>query len=291
MSVLSTAQLEAAWIAAGGNPAKAPMAAAIAHAESGATPTAVCHNCVPGVVEHSIGLWQINIAPNANPQFSSWNLFNPVTNAKAAIKLSGNGTNWGDWTTYTNGAYKKFLTSGVAPSTSVPGAVPTQIKAAGPAVVKWFESLSPVHQLEASSLSLPAGSRITSSSFPKSSLLDNGLPATGLVTYINRAGKQFTMRFLAVAPGSTKPGNKNPLFGPTPGQTTGAVHKATSIVGAIAGFLGALTLERVGFALLAFVMVAAGLLLLVSGSITKALSKTLNTDAGGAPIADVAEAA
>ena len=31
--------------------------------------------------------------------------FNALGNAKAAISISGDGTNWGPWTTYTTGAY------------------------------------------------------------------------------------------------------------------------------------------------------------------------------------------
>ena len=31
--------------------------------------------------------------------------FDPIGNAKAAIQISQDGTNWSPWTTYTSGAY------------------------------------------------------------------------------------------------------------------------------------------------------------------------------------------
>ena len=32
--------------------------------------------------------------------------YNPIGNAKAAIAISSNGTNWRAWTTYVTGAYR-----------------------------------------------------------------------------------------------------------------------------------------------------------------------------------------
>ena len=45
------------------------------------------------------GLWQIN---GSNGSLAT---LNPYANAKSAIILSDNGTNWGPWTTYSSGAY------------------------------------------------------------------------------------------------------------------------------------------------------------------------------------------
>jgi LysM repeat protein len=84
--------LEQLWDSAGGNPADAVMAAEIAMAESGGNPNAISPT-------DDYGLWQIN-ASNG-----SLATLNPYANAKSAIILSGNGTNWGPWTTYTSGAY------------------------------------------------------------------------------------------------------------------------------------------------------------------------------------------
>jgi LysM repeat protein len=88
----SCSALEQLWDSAGGNPSDAVMAAEIAMAESGGNPNAISPT-------DDYGLWQIN-ASNG-----SLATLDPYANAKSAIILSGNGTNWGPWTTYTSGAY------------------------------------------------------------------------------------------------------------------------------------------------------------------------------------------
>jgi hypothetical protein len=85
-------QIEAIWIAAGGDPSQASNAAAIALAESGGNPDAVGDN------GDSIGLWQIDTY--YHPSYSKSALTNPATNAAAAIAISGNGGNWTPWSTY-----------------------------------------------------------------------------------------------------------------------------------------------------------------------------------------------
>jgi LysM repeat protein len=84
--------LEQLWDSAGGNPSDAVMAAEIAMAESGGNPNAISPT-------NDYGLWQIN---GSNGSLAT---LDPFANAKSAIILSGNGTNWGPWTTYTSGAY------------------------------------------------------------------------------------------------------------------------------------------------------------------------------------------
>ena len=88
----SCSALEKLWDSAGGNPSDAFMAAEIAMAESGGNPNAVSPT-------NDYGLWQIN---GSNGSLAT---LDPYANAKSAIILSGNGTNWGPWTTYTSGAY------------------------------------------------------------------------------------------------------------------------------------------------------------------------------------------
>ena len=100
------AQLEQLWTSQGGNPAAAGIAAAIALAESGGNPD---DNYAPGPQEDSRGLWQINVAPTANPQYGKLNLYDPTQNVKIAIAMSQNGRNWRPWTTFTSGDYRKFL--------------------------------------------------------------------------------------------------------------------------------------------------------------------------------------
>jgi hypothetical protein len=105
------AQLEGIWIQAGGNSQAAPMAAAIAMAESGGNSAAQDLDS-NGSVDR--GLWQINSV------HGSQSTFDVMGNARAAVAISNNGTDWSPWVTYQTGAYKQFLQSGVAPDTTAP---------------------------------------------------------------------------------------------------------------------------------------------------------------------------
>lgn len=120
---LSYAQIEGLWVQAGGSSALAPVAAAVAMAESGGNPTA--HNATPP--DDSYGLWQINmygsLGPARRAQFglsSNTALYDPLTNARAAVAIAKGG--FGPWTTFTSGAYKKYLNGAVPPDMSAGGA-------------------------------------------------------------------------------------------------------------------------------------------------------------------------
>jgi LysM repeat protein len=88
----SCSGLEQIWEQEGGSPAAAFMAAEIAMAESGGDPNAISPT-------DDFGLWQINASNGALATL------NPFQNAKSAITLSDNGTDWNPWTTYHSGAY------------------------------------------------------------------------------------------------------------------------------------------------------------------------------------------
>lgn len=99
---------------AGFGPHALPVAYAVAMAESGGRPRA--HNTNASTGDNSYGLFQINMignmGPNRRQQFhlkSNNDLFDPLTNAKAAYAISNKGRDWGPWSTYKNGAYKKYL--------------------------------------------------------------------------------------------------------------------------------------------------------------------------------------
>jgi len=77
------------------------LAAAVAMAESSGNPFAVGDNGT------SFGLWQIH-AP-AHPEFDTTQLMVSSYNAHAALLISKSGTDWTPWTTFNNGAYKKYL--------------------------------------------------------------------------------------------------------------------------------------------------------------------------------------
>lgn len=89
----SCSALEQLWDEAGGNRADAFIAAEIAMAESGGNPNAISPT-------DDFGLWQINGV------HGSLATLNPFENARSAIIVSDDGTNWRPWTTYTSGAYR-----------------------------------------------------------------------------------------------------------------------------------------------------------------------------------------
>lgn len=83
---LSYSGLEQLWMAAGGSPGAAATAACIAEHESGGNQYAT------GSVGEE-GFWQIN------PVNGSLATYNAYGNARSAIILSHNGTDWSAWTT------------------------------------------------------------------------------------------------------------------------------------------------------------------------------------------------
>ncbi len=84
--------LEALWEQAGGSDAEAVTAASIAMAESSGQEFAT------GAAGER-GYWQIN------PDHGSLSAYDPLGNARAAVIISGDGTDWTPWTTFTSGAY------------------------------------------------------------------------------------------------------------------------------------------------------------------------------------------
>lgn len=118
----SFAQLEALWINNGGSKATAPIAAAIALAESSGCSTALNPTDNNGA-QSSFGLWQVSNGTH-NPPAS--NIYDPNVNAKQAVAKWTNAGGFGPWGTYNSGTYKQFL-SGASPSDSgVPGSPGTQ---------------------------------------------------------------------------------------------------------------------------------------------------------------------
>jgi hypothetical protein len=110
MARLTFAQLEGYWIAAGGDPGRAPLMAAIAEAESSGDPGAT-NPTDNGGRQTSWGLWQISNGDHSQPD-PQWD--NPLVNARLAVaKLKEQGL--GAWGTWTSGAYKDYLQDGVAP--------------------------------------------------------------------------------------------------------------------------------------------------------------------------------
>ena len=88
---LSCAGLERLWESAGGSSGEAFMAAEVAMAESGGRQYALSPT-------NDYGYWQIN--GSHGPAEAT---FNPYGNARAAVLISGDGTNWSPWTTWRDG--------------------------------------------------------------------------------------------------------------------------------------------------------------------------------------------
>ena len=101
----SYAQLEGLWIQAGGSRATAPVAAAVAMAESAGQPRA--HN-----PSGASGLWQILGAPTGWKGSTNW--MDPATNARAAVAKYQAAGGWGPWATYPEPALS-MLRKGVRP--------------------------------------------------------------------------------------------------------------------------------------------------------------------------------
>jgi hypothetical protein len=111
------AQLEGLWINAGGSSITAPIAAAIAEAESGGCSTALNPDDNGGT-QSSWGLWQISNGTHSMPVAD---IYDAAVNAKAAVaKYAGAGNSFSPWGTYGSGAYKAFLNGSTTPDTSVP---------------------------------------------------------------------------------------------------------------------------------------------------------------------------
>jgi hypothetical protein len=106
---LNKTQLENLWDQAGGAPGEANTASAIALAESSGKVDA--KSSVADEGSYAEGLWQEEMPMHA-AQVPGGNAYNPLANAKAAVAISDDGTNWTPWETYLNGAYKKYLGPG-----------------------------------------------------------------------------------------------------------------------------------------------------------------------------------
>lgn len=120
MAQWTYAQIEQLWINNGGPQAMAPIAAAIAMAESGGNDQALNNN--PATGDYSVGLWQTNyygsLMSGRTQEFGSPQQLLNDANAQAhsAVVISSNGTDFRPWTTYTHGTYRSDLQSGVSPS-------------------------------------------------------------------------------------------------------------------------------------------------------------------------------
>lgn len=93
MTIYNFGQLETLWRQGGGSALTAPMAAAVALAESGGNSDEVSKT-------NDWGIWQINNGGQA--------MLNPLANAQRAVSMSGNGANWRPWCSAWSDSYCGF---------------------------------------------------------------------------------------------------------------------------------------------------------------------------------------
>ena len=123
MTVYSYAQLEQLWINAGGDRSLAPVAAAIAEAESAGRSNALNPTDNNGT-QTSVGLWQVSNGTHSYP--SAW--LTPSGNAAEAVAKYQGAGGWSPWGTYDSGAYRQYLNCSNTPDPNVPAATLTSAK-------------------------------------------------------------------------------------------------------------------------------------------------------------------
>jgi len=100
---LTPSDVMALWTSNGGDSSKALTAAAIVFSSENPSGNAGIVNDTPETGDYSVGLWQVNfygdLLGTRSAQFGSPEAFaaDPNAQAKAAIALSQNGTNWQAW--------------------------------------------------------------------------------------------------------------------------------------------------------------------------------------------------
>lgn len=125
MATLDFKQLEQLWIQAGGSSVLAPTMAAVALAESGGRTDALNNDAA--TKDYSVGLWQINyfgnLTPSRTKEYGSPSLLrtDPLANARAAVALARGGNGLGNWSTWKNGAFFKFVPKGANVALPVAG--------------------------------------------------------------------------------------------------------------------------------------------------------------------------
>jgi hypothetical protein len=117
-TVYSYAQLQGLWINAGGSAALAPLAAAIAMAESGGCSAAVNPTDNNGT-QTSWGLWQISNGTHSQPVSG---ILSAAVNAQQAVAKYDAAGGFSPWGTYDSGAYKAYYSGSTTPDTNVPAA-------------------------------------------------------------------------------------------------------------------------------------------------------------------------
>jgi len=134
MTNLNEAQIYQDALKVGFNDAQAKIMAAIAMAESGGNPNAVGDVALENATwGPSVGLTQVRTLKKQTGTGGDRDinkvLGDPIANLKAAYDISSHGTTFTPWSTYTSGAYKKYLGGGSTVSGAVADKQASQLQA------------------------------------------------------------------------------------------------------------------------------------------------------------------
>lgn len=170
-----------AALQAGASPKDAAMMAAIAMPESGGNPYA--HNPNARTGDNSYGLWQVNMlgrmGPERRRQFGlsrNEELFDPVTNARAALELMHGRGGLGNWSTYRHGSHRPYYSAAVDVVNNLvkdPSAMLTKIEAPAPLTLPTRGGELNRSSIMAQSPSAPAESTEKPKGLQISDLIDN----------------------------------------------------------------------------------------------------------------------
>lgn len=134
MSTLSPVQIAKYARAAGFSGSGLVISIAVALAESGGNPSAqgINRNSAGQITSVDRGLWQINSVYHR--EVTDGCAYNPSCSAGAAFKISGGGSNWTPWSTYTSGRYRAFTAQANSAATSIGagGSTPSQVQPSPP---------------------------------------------------------------------------------------------------------------------------------------------------------------
>jgi hypothetical protein len=125
MATLTPSQIYTLLLQGGFDPQEARIMTAIAQAESARNPGAVGDVAIQtGTWGPSVGLFQIRTLKAETGTGSDRDIQrlmnNPAEQVKAALNISGGGSNYRPWSTYTNGSYRKFLDEPLQAGVAVP---------------------------------------------------------------------------------------------------------------------------------------------------------------------------
>jgi len=129
VATLSPSQIYTLLLQGGFSPDKARLMTAIAQAESARNPGAIGDVALENAKwGPSVGLFQVRTLKAETGTGSDRDiqrlLNNPAEQVKAALNISGDGNNLRPWSTFTSGAYLKFLDEPLQAGVPVPSALP-----------------------------------------------------------------------------------------------------------------------------------------------------------------------